>query len=39
MWDYAVVIERKNPLLVPAGAMLGLTDAQVDELFRVGALI
>ena len=39
MWDYAVVIERKNPLLVPAGALLELTDAQLDEVFRVGALI
>lgn len=39
LWDFAVVIDRQNRLLVPAAALLGLNDSQVDEMFRVGALI
>jgi hypothetical protein len=32
-WDYAVTIDRKDPMIAGMGALLGLTDAQIDELF------
>lgn len=32
-WEYALAIERNDPLLVTVAADLGLTEAQVDALF------
>ena len=36
-WDYALEIRRDNPLLAGMGAALGMTDAQLDGLFRLAA--
>jgi hypothetical protein len=36
-WEYALAIERQNPLLQGAAAQLGMTSAQVDDLFRLAA--
>lgn len=36
-WEYAQEVRRDWPLLVQVAAQMGLTDAQVDELFRAGA--
>lgn len=36
-WEYALAIERANPLLNNAAAQLGMTAAQVDDLFRAAA--
>ena len=38
-WEYAQEVRRDWPLLVQVAAQMGLTDAQVDELFREGARI
>lgn len=32
-WEYAPYIERSHPMLVPLGAALGLTEAQIDAAF------
>lgn len=32
-WDYAITFERDSPLLICLAANLGLTQAQVDEIF------
>ncbi len=32
-WDYAPVVERSHPMLIPLAAALGLTEAQVDQAF------
>jgi len=36
-WEYAVQIERTNPILVKGSAALGLTEEQLDSLFILGA--
>jgi hypothetical protein len=36
-WEYALAIERGNPMLNNAAAQLGMTEAQVDDLFRLAA--
>lgn len=36
-WEYCVEVRRDDPIIAAAAASLGLTDAQVDELFRAGA--
>ena len=33
-WEYALEIRRDSPLIGALAPMLGLTDAQVDDLFR-----
>ena len=38
-FDRALVWERNNPYVVNAGVALGLTEAQVDELFILGATL
>lgn len=36
-WEFASVIRRDNPLLAGMAAALGMTPAQVDDLFRLAA--
>jgi len=38
-WDNATEFRRDNPLVAQLGAALGLTPAQVDDLFTVAAAI
>lgn len=38
-WEYAVQIDRTDPLIVGAAEALGVTDAQVDDLFRLAATL
>ena len=33
-WEYATTVERQSPLVSAMAALLGLTEAQVDDLFR-----
>lgn len=34
-WEYAAVVERKSPLVASLGAALGLTETQLDDLFKL----
>ena len=36
-WEYAQEVRRDWPLLVAVAGQMGLSDEQVDELFRAGA--
>jgi hypothetical protein len=36
-WRYAQLIERAHPFLTAIAAQLGLTEAQMDDLFRAAA--
>lgn len=36
-WDYALEIRRDNPLLAGMAQALGMTGAQLDDLFRLAA--
>lgn len=36
-WEYAAVVERSNPAVAIVQAQQGLTDEQVDDLFREAA--
>ncbi|SMH29794.1 hypothetical protein [Azospirillum agricola] len=38
-WEYAVEFVRAGPLLTAVAAQLGLTDEQIDDLFREAATI
>lgn len=38
-WEYATEFRRNDPVLVGMAAQLGLTDEQLDDLFRVGATL
>lgn len=38
-WEYATTIERGSPLVARFGPILGLTEAQIDELFVAGAAL
>jgi hypothetical protein len=33
-WEYALAVERQSPLIAALAPALGLTDEQVDDLFR-----
>jgi hypothetical protein len=33
-WEYATEVQRKSPLIAALGPALGLTSAQIDDLFR-----
>ncbi|MGE4501992.1 MAG: hypothetical protein AB7D03_03880 [Thiomicrospira sp.] len=35
-WEYASQIERQHPFVTALGTALGMDDAQIDDLFRVG---
>lgn len=39
LWYTAAYIDRDNPLVIALGAQLGLTSAQIDDLFRVAATL
>ena len=34
-WEYATEVRRNNALIAAAGAALGKTDAELDDLFRL----
>ncbi len=36
-WEYALDIERNNPLVVTMAAQLGINENQLDDLFRLAA--
>jgi len=36
-WEFALSVERNSPLVSQFGPLLGLTEAQIDELFVSGA--
>jgi hypothetical protein len=38
-WADAGTFERRSPAIASLGAQLGLTDTQIDDLFRAAALI
>lgn len=38
-WEYALAIERGNPVLDNAATLLGMTSDQVDDLFRLAATL
>ena len=38
-WQDALVFERGHPLIATMGAALGLTDVQIDTLFRTAATL
>ena len=38
-WEYAQAFERTSPTIAALAAALGLTDAQLDDLFRAAAKI
>lgn len=38
-WQYATAIQRQDPILTVGAAALGLTDDQIDDLFRLGSTL
>lgn len=38
-WEYATAIERNSPLISQLGPALGMTDAQIDDLFALAATL
>lgn len=38
-WEYATVVNRDNAIIAAGASALGLTTAQVDDLFRLGATL
>lgn len=38
-WEYATVVERNAPLVLSLTTTLGMTETQMDELFRSAALL
>ena len=38
-WEYALAFERTSPTIAALAAAIGLTDQQLDDLFRVAATI
>jgi MoxR-like ATPase len=38
-WEYAVEVLRTDPAIQGAAGALGMTDAQIDELFRLAATL
>lgn len=38
-WEYAIEVRRDNPIIAGMAAALGLTDAQLDDLFRTAATL
>jgi len=38
-WEYATVIQRHSPFINTLGPALGLSETQIDDLFRVAATI
>lgn len=38
-WEYAGTVDRQWPLVVALGTSLGITDEQIDDLFRLAATL
>lgn len=38
-WEYATIVHRDNAIIAAGAAALGLTTAQVDDLFRLGTTL
>jgi phage terminase large subunit-like protein len=38
-WEYALTFERDNPLIAQVGGALGLSEEQIDDLFRAAAAL
>jgi hypothetical protein len=38
-WQYALSIERSNPIIAALAAQLDMTDEQIDDLFRLAATL
>lgn len=38
-WEFSSTVERNRPLVQALGAALDLTDAQLDDLFRLAATL
>ena len=38
-WEYALEIERNHPLINGMAAQLGVSDSQLDDLFRLAATL
>jgi hypothetical protein len=38
-WEYCVTVDRANGLVVSAAGALGMTDAQIDDLFRLAVTL
>lgn len=36
-WEYCVEVRRDDPIITAAASALGMTSAQIDDLFRAGA--
>ncbi len=38
-WDYAIIFERRDPLISAVTGILGLTEAEIDQIWDVGAAL
>lgn len=38
-WEYATVVERQSPFIATLAPLLGLSESQVDDLFRAAAQV
>lgn len=38
-WEYGVTLKRHSPTVAQLGGALGLSDAQIDDLFRAAAAV
>lgn len=38
-WEYALEIKRSDPLITAIGGALGLTEAEIDDLFHLAATL
>jgi len=38
-WEFATIIERDNAIIVSGAAALGMTDAQIDDLFALASTL
>jgi hypothetical protein len=38
-WEYAQEVQRSNPLIAVIAQQMELTETQIDDLFRQGALL
>jgi len=38
-WEYSAAVERKSPLVTSLGGALGLTEVQLDDLFKLAATL
>lgn len=38
-WQYGLAVERNNPMIAAAAVTLGMTEAEIDDLFRAAAAL